>query len=114
MTGNTTSRQSYQGIERRVNPRPFGTPSVSAVTALRATKALAAEASMEPTAFLLAVFDSKGCLSVSTCGIRAPQAQSILEALPIFTEDLRAIARGASGAIPAPALSQRKTAPRAS
>jgi hypothetical protein len=59
---------------------------------LAATTELAAEASKQPTAFLLVVFDLQGSLSVATCGIGAAHAQSILEAMPLFHEDLRVIA----------------------
>jgi hypothetical protein len=91
MMGNT-SRQSYQGVERRAKLRPFTRPIADLANTLAATTELAAEASMQPTAFLLVVFDLQGGLSVATCGIGAAHANSILEAMPFFLEDLRVIA----------------------
>jgi len=89
--------------ERRAKAQPFTPRDADVGRVLEATTALATEASKQPTAFLIAAFDLVGGLTVSTCGLEDAHVQSILSALPIIVEDLKAIAEPAPGAI-APSL----------
>ena len=106
--------QSYQGDERRAKARPFTAPAADAHRVLEATASLAEEAAKRPTAYLLAVFDLQGSLTVDTCGLEAVHAQSILEAMPLFAEDLRAIAGPVQADTPPPLQTKAAQPPTSS